>query len=130
MPKPDLNLTHIVSFSEVAKYGSLIKAAARSTISEATLSRHVKSLERALNLNLFERSANQLSLTKAGTELLVFARSILDASSRFLTLRIRGELSGAQAGRECPDSCKRGLLLQRLSPDTFTLPRNVSESFH
>lgn len=83
MPKPDLNLTHIVSFSEVAKYGSLIKAAARSTISEATLSRHVKSLERALNLNLFERSANQLSLTKAGTELLVFAKNILDASSRF-----------------------------------------------
>lgn len=83
MKSSSVKLPHILSFCDVSKYGSLQKASARSGVSEATLSRHIKSLEHELGLSLFRRSANKLILTRDGADLKEFAGSILDAAQRF-----------------------------------------------
>ena len=83
MPNLKYNLNLIASFCDVAEYGSLSKAAARSRTSEATLSRHIKALEEELGLPLFGRTARKLILTAEGASLKEYANRIMDAANRF-----------------------------------------------
>ncbi|MEC9249536.1 MAG: LysR family transcriptional regulator [Pseudomonadota bacterium] len=83
MQNPKLNLSLIKSFCDVATFGSLSKAAERTRTSEATLSRHIKSLEEQLGLPLFERASNKLMLTEEGAHLREYANRIMDAANRF-----------------------------------------------
>lgn len=58
-------------------------AAARLGLSEATIARRLKVLERDLNLQLFTREANRLAPTAVGLELAAEARDIEAAVRRF-----------------------------------------------
>lgn len=83
MQNPKFNLSLIKSFCDVATFGSLSRAAERTRMSEATLSRHIKSLEEQLGLPLFERASNKLVLTEEGAHLREYANRIMDAANRF-----------------------------------------------
>jgi DNA-binding transcriptional LysR family regulator len=83
MPSPKFNLSLIASFCDVATFGSLSKTAARTRTSEATLSRHIKTLEAQLGLPLFNRAANKLILTEEGVHLKEYANRVMDAANRF-----------------------------------------------
>jgi DNA-binding transcriptional LysR family regulator len=60
----------------VARAGSLAGAAATLRTSEATVGRHLATLEEALGLRLFDRLANRLRLTRQGEQLLEPARAM------------------------------------------------------
>ena len=56
-------------FREVAKHQSFTKAAAELDVSNAAVSRQVKSLEQRLGLLLLHRTTRSVALTEAGRDL-------------------------------------------------------------
>ena len=61
-----LNYNHLHYFHVAATEGSVAGAAERLGVTQPTVSEQVRSLERSLKVNLFERSAQGLKLTDAG----------------------------------------------------------------
>lgn len=61
-----LNYNHLHYFHVAATEGSVAAAAERLGVTQPTVSEQVRALERALTVNLFERSASGLRLTEAG----------------------------------------------------------------
>jgi DNA-binding transcriptional LysR family regulator len=64
------------SFAEVARQGSVTRAAQLLRLQQPTVSHRLAALERAVGAPLFERIGNSLALTAAGEALLPFARQI------------------------------------------------------
>ena len=62
----NLSWEFIQSFAEVAKFGSLSKAAIALNTSQPTLSRQMSALEKNIGITLFDRSTQGLKITKAG----------------------------------------------------------------
>lgn len=65
-----LPLNALRAFEGVAKHGSFTAAANALFISQSALSRHVQSIEKLIDTQLFERKPHALVLTKAGQHLL------------------------------------------------------------
>lgn len=63
-------------FLAVAELGSFSKAAARSSVTQPTLSVGIAKLEEQLGARLFERTTRRVSLTPAGSKFLQHARRI------------------------------------------------------
>ncbi|WFF97237.1 LysR family transcriptional regulator [Aeromonas caviae] len=61
-----MDITHLASFYEVVQRGSFSAAADALGVSKGMLSRHVSSLESALNAQLLQRTTRRLSMTEAG----------------------------------------------------------------
>ena len=74
MEQPDWSL--IRSFLATARSGSLSAASRSLGISQPTLGRHIRSLEKQLGKDLFIREAAGLALTPLGQELLPMAQSM------------------------------------------------------
>lgn len=72
MYKSNINLNLYKNFYEVAKSGSITKAAENSYISQSAISKSIKKLESELNVQLFYRETNGVRLTDKGKELLYF----------------------------------------------------------
>ena len=73
----DLELVEV--FCSVYEEGSFSKAAARLSISQPTVSGHIKNLERYIDARLFDRLPRQLLPTRAGQLLYKHGRVILSA---------------------------------------------------
>jgi molybdenum-dependent DNA-binding transcriptional regulator ModE len=73
-------------FREVARHGSLRRAAERLFVAQSAISRRIAALEEELGVQLFERRARGMALTAAGQRLLEFAD---DARIRLDALRAR-----------------------------------------
>ncbi len=71
------------SFVAVADAGGMQLAARRSGVSQPTLSRHVRQLEAALGVALFERSGRGIKLSVQGAGLLARAREVRAAVKAF-----------------------------------------------
>ncbi len=86
----------IRSFVTVAETGHVTRAAERLHISQPALSAHIKALESALDLELFERRPSGMALTPAGQRLLVEALKVIDATHRFRdeASAIKGNVTG------------------------------------
>lgn len=82
MNKP-LDWTHLQSFVAIAEHRSLSGAARALGGSQPTMGRHIASLEKLLNIRLFDRTADGLDLTPTGLDLLEHARQMGDAAGRF-----------------------------------------------
>lgn len=78
-----LSLKQIQYFSAVAEYGSFRQASARLNITQPTLSNQVAAMEKALGIQLFERSRKGINPTPEGRELLVSARRVLEEAQGF-----------------------------------------------
>ena len=72
-----MNMLHIKYAVEVAKYGSLNKAAEVLLIAQPNISRSIKELEADLGISIFNRSAKGMVLTPEGEEFISYAKSIL-----------------------------------------------------
>lgn len=72
-----MNLLHMKYAVEVARTGSINKAAEKLLIGQPNLSRAIKELEASLGIRLFERSARGMTLTREGETFMGYARSIL-----------------------------------------------------
>lgn len=72
MFKTDINLNLYKTFYNVAKYGSISKAAQYTFTSKPAISRAIKKLESELGVQLFYRTLTGVELTDMGKELLEF----------------------------------------------------------
>ncbi len=73
-----MNLLHLKYAVEVAKTGSINKAAESLLIAQPNLSRSIKELETDLGISIFERTAKGMLLTPDGEEFIGYANSILN----------------------------------------------------
>ena len=73
-----MNLTHLRYAVEIAKAGSINKAAEKLYIGQPNLSRAVKELEASVGVSVFERSAKGMELTPDGEVFIKYAENILN----------------------------------------------------
>ena len=72
-----MNILHMKYAVEVARLGSLNKAAETLMIAQPNISRSIKELEADLGITIFQRSARGMVLTPDGEEFMDYARDIL-----------------------------------------------------
>ena len=72
-----MNIQHLRYVVEVAKTGSLNKAAETLFIAQPNLSRAIKELERDINIVIFERTAKGMRLTADGEKFITDAQKVL-----------------------------------------------------
>ena len=72
-----MNILHIRYAVEVARLGSLNRAAESLLIAQPNISRSIKELEADLGITIFNRSAKGMELTPEGEEFIGYAQSIL-----------------------------------------------------
>ena len=80
-----MTIQELKLFLAVHKYMNFSIAAYESDISQSSLSKHIKSLEQELYVNLFDRSTRKIAMTPAGQELLSFAQNIVDEYELMIT---------------------------------------------
>lgn len=76
-----MNIMHLKYAVEVAKTGSISKAAEQLLMGQPNLSRAVKELEQSIGITIFDRSAKGIKVTPEGEEFLEYARKILSQIS-------------------------------------------------
>ncbi len=72
-----MNLMHLKCAIEIAKEGSLNKAAEKLFMAPPNLSRSLKELEADLGISVFERSAKGVTLTPDGEDFIGYAKTLL-----------------------------------------------------
>lgn len=81
-----MNLYQLRYFIEVAKFGSLNKAAHTLHVNQSTLSKQIAALETELSTRLFDRTNLGIKLTENGNIALVHAKEIVEKQEGFLQL--------------------------------------------
>jgi DNA-binding transcriptional LysR family regulator len=89
-----VELRHLRYFLAVVDSGSTINAAEACHITQPSLSRQLRGLERALRVTLFHRNGNRLRLTAAGERFVPIARDLVtraDAAGALATALATGQ---------------------------------------
>jgi DNA-binding transcriptional LysR family regulator len=88
-----LELRHLRTFRMVAGTGNFTRAGAELGYSQSTVTTHIKTLERTLGAELFERSrfSKQIVLTEAGKRVLKYSEKLLALADE----TVQQALSGA-----------------------------------
>ena len=73
-----MNLKHLEAFVQVSESGSFSKAAKELFLTQPTISAHISSLEKELNVRLFIRNTKEVSLSDDGKDLYRYAKQITD----------------------------------------------------
>ena len=87
-----IDLTYLHHFVAVADTGSMALAARRLHVSQPTLSRQIRELERVLGVQLFDRIGRRIVLAADGREMLARSRRLLAEAESF------GERAAALGG--------------------------------
>ena len=80
-----MELYQLRTFIAVAQEGHLTRAADRLHLSQPSISAHIKTLEKEIGVNLFDRMPKGMRLTKQGETLLTHAHRVLEAGRTLLT---------------------------------------------
>src|ERR1035437_10023603 len=86
-----MTLTELKYIVAVARERHFGKAAEACYVSQPTLSVAVKKLEEELEMKLFERSANEVSVTPLGEEIVRQAQSVLEQAAAIKEIAKRGK---------------------------------------
>lgn len=91
-----MDLYQLKTFVTVAREGTITRASERLHLSQPAVSAHIKAIEDALGLTLFERTARGMSLTDEGQRLLGKAEHTLAVHQELMAeaTRIKGHLTG------------------------------------
>lgn len=73
-----MNILHLKYAVEIAKTGSINKAAENLLMGQPNLSRAIKELESSIGITIFDRSAKGMFVTEEGEEFLIHAKKILN----------------------------------------------------
>jgi DNA-binding transcriptional LysR family regulator len=113
-----VDFTQLRAFVTIASEGNLTRAAQRLHLSQPAVSLQLKSLQKKLEVQLFQRTPGGMQLTEDGRKLLVFAERILTSVSDFEHgLRtLQSTISGALAIGTIldPEFTRLGAFLKRL----------------
>ena len=85
-----MNLMHLKYAVEIAKVGSLNKAAENLCMGQPNLSRAIKELESYLGITIFERSSRGMVVTAQGEEFLSYANKALEQIDEIENLYKKG----------------------------------------
>ena len=92
-----MNLKQLEAFVQVAEGGSFSRAAKELYLTQPTISAHIASLEKELNVRLFIRNTKEVSLSEDGKELYKYAKPMMD-----LEHNIEERFgSGEEPGKHC-----------------------------
>ena len=72
-----MNIIYLKYAVEVARIGSLSKAAEALYVAQPNLSRAIKELEKELGITIFDRNSKGMSLTPDGEKLIQYGKKIL-----------------------------------------------------
>ncbi len=91
-----MDIHQLRTFVAVAREGSVTRASELLHLSQPAVSAHIKAIEDAFDLKLFERVARGMSLTADGQRLLAKAEQALAAHQELMAeaTRIKGHLTG------------------------------------
>lgn len=126
-----MDFKQIEAFISVARFKSFSKAANTIFLSQPTISSHIASLEKELNIQLFDRTSKEVNLTPAGTSFLDYAIDIINtrnhavvALSDFNT-SISGKLSISASTTPCNSIVPE--LMQEFSVKYPNVTFNINE---
>ncbi len=90
-----MNLTQIEAFCSIADTGSVSEAARQLECNRTKLSMAIKALEKELDIELFVRSGNNVTLSEAGKAIYKDCQSLLITTSRIrqTCAQVRGEFN-------------------------------------
>lgn len=77
-----MNLKQLEAFVHVAEGGSFSKAAKELFLTQPTVSAHISSLEKELNVRLFIRNTKEVNLSDDGRELYKYAKQMIDLQKK------------------------------------------------
>lgn len=77
-----MNLKQLEAFVQVAEGGSFSKAARELYLTQPTISAHISSLEKELNVRLFVRNTKEVSLSDNGKDLYKCAKQMVDLQGK------------------------------------------------
>ena len=100
-----MNILHVKYAVEVAKAGSLNKAADTLLVAQPTLSRSIKELEADLGISIFERTTKGMSLTIEGEEFIGYAKTILSQIDQMEKMYKTGETKKQKFAISVPRAC-------------------------
>lgn len=80
-----MDFKQIEAFISVARFKSFSKAANTIFLSQPTISSHIASLERELNVQLFDRTSKEVYLTPAGHTFLEYAINIINTRNNAIS---------------------------------------------
>lgn len=110
----DINWNQFYYFFEVAKHGSMKKAASNLKVTSATLSEQIKNLEEVLKVKLFKRSPRKLSLTEEGRSLYFYADQMFQFGFKVLDTVSPVSVGGYQVKISIPNGYTKSLHSQLL----------------
>ena len=90
---------------EVAKTGTLAKAAEILLIAQPNISRSIKELEGDLGITIFERTAKGMKLTHEGEEFIGYAKNILEQIEHVENIYKDGSYTKQRFSVSVPRAC-------------------------
>jgi DNA-binding transcriptional LysR family regulator len=91
-----MDIHHLKVFASVFRHKSFSKAAEELSLTQPTVSDHIKALERELDCRLFDRLSRKILPTEEARALIGRAQEIIDKTERFkdILLELKEDLSG------------------------------------
>jgi DNA-binding transcriptional LysR family regulator len=97
-----IDILGLEAFLCIAERGSFLRAAAQLNLSQTAISHRLKKLEETLGVKLFARTTREVTLTRAGTDLLPKAQKTLaELDATFEELRQHGAERNARINVAC-----------------------------
>ncbi len=100
-----MNILHMKYAVEVARVGSLNKAAETLLIAQPNISRSIKELEADLGITIFERTAKGMSLTPEGETFIGYAKDILKQIEQVEDIYKSGAVKKQKFSISVPRAC-------------------------
>lgn len=79
-----MDMDYLCEFSVIARLGSFSLAAEELCISQSSLSKHIISLEKELNILIFNRTTRNIALSEAGEKILPYANQIFEIKKKIM----------------------------------------------
>ena len=122
-----MNILHIKYAVEVAKAGSLNKAAEKLLTAAPNVSRAIKDLEADIGITIFERTAKGMELTPDGEEFISYAKGILNQIEEVEAFYKSGSAKKQKFSISVPRAC---YISEALAQFSKSLTKDSAEIFY
>lgn len=122
-----LNILHMKYAVEVARVGSLNKAAETLLIAAPNVSRSIKELEADIGISIFDRTAKGMGLTPEGEEFINYAKGILSQIDEVENYYKKGSSKKQRFSISVPRAC---YISEAFSQFSKSLSKEAAEIFY
>ncbi|MBQ8767462.1 MAG: LysR family transcriptional regulator [Clostridia bacterium] len=122
-----MNILHMKYAVEVAKVGSLNKAAETLLIAAPNVSRSIKELEADIGISIFDRTAKGMELTPEGEEFINYAKGILGQIEEVENFYKKGSSKKQRFSISVPRAC---YISEAFSQFSKSLSKDAAEIFY